>query len=544
MAAILFPANPAGQTPVNTFSPTSTPLANTSNSFTYTWNGTAWTSAPAGGGGGGTVTSVSGTLPISVATGTTTPVISIAAATAAAAGSIEIATLAEAAAGTDATRALTPESGVPKDAAGMTGAALIPGGNDAARPSPVTGMFRYNSQSGTPVSLEYYDGAAWSPVGGGTAATLAEAAAGTINTKFSSPQTAVPKDAAGMTGAALLPTGTNAQRTAIASPVAGMTRFNTDYTPDSLEVYDGAAWKQVAYVPVLGTLTDLIPTNGSVLPAGGTYENIIINAGVTVTVPAICQLRARTSIQVNGTVNVGTAWPGGSPAGTATSAGTAAVSPNAGQGIGQGGKTYGYSATISGTGGVAATFVVDTGSGGGSGGGAGGGGLVFICSGPITVGAAAVINAEGATAYGGAAIGGTLGVQIPGGGGGSGGLIYLESDTSITLAGTSALSVAGGNGFGGFAGGSRTAFGAGGGGGGGGGYIILSSPNTTSVPANFNVSGGAAGADFAGAPVGSPSFFGGYGGSFAGSGGDPGGGAAGAWALPGNPGLVLYNVYL
>jgi hypothetical protein len=44
---------------------------------------------------------------------------------------------------------------------------LIPGGNDGARPgTPVTGMFRYNSQSGTPVSLEYYDGAAWSGVGG------------------------------------------------------------------------------------------------------------------------------------------------------------------------------------------------------------------------------------------------------------------------------------------------------------------------------------------------------------------------------------------
>jgi hypothetical protein len=119
-------------------------------------------------GGTGTVTNVTGTLPITVATGTTTPVIAINAATNAAAGAIEIATLAEAATGTDATLALTPSTGVPKDAATMTGAALIPGGNDAARPgTPVTGMTRYNSQGGTPVNLEYYDGSSWTAVSRG-----------------------------------------------------------------------------------------------------------------------------------------------------------------------------------------------------------------------------------------------------------------------------------------------------------------------------------------------------------------------------------------
>ena len=158
MAAIIFPPNPAGQTPVNTFSTTSTPLANTANTFTYTWNGTAWTSAPAGGGGGGTVTGVTGTLPITVATGTTTPVIAINAATAAAAGSIEIATLAEAATGTDATRASTPQTAVPKDASGMTGAALIPTGTTLQQPAtPVAGMLRMNTTN-NPDSLEAYDG--------------------------------------------------------------------------------------------------------------------------------------------------------------------------------------------------------------------------------------------------------------------------------------------------------------------------------------------------------------------------------------------------
>jgi hypothetical protein len=56
--AIVFPPNPAGQTPSNTFSTTSTPLANTTNGYTYVWNGSAWTSTGSGGGGGGTVTSV------------------------------------------------------------------------------------------------------------------------------------------------------------------------------------------------------------------------------------------------------------------------------------------------------------------------------------------------------------------------------------------------------------------------------------------------------------------------------------------------------
>jgi len=40
--ALNFPANPAGQTPVNTYSPSSTPDS-TTNGATYIWNGTAWT---------------------------------------------------------------------------------------------------------------------------------------------------------------------------------------------------------------------------------------------------------------------------------------------------------------------------------------------------------------------------------------------------------------------------------------------------------------------------------------------------------------------
>ena len=50
--SINFPSNPAGQTPTNTFSPTSTPSA-TSNGITYIYDGTKWTTDSSGGGGGG-----------------------------------------------------------------------------------------------------------------------------------------------------------------------------------------------------------------------------------------------------------------------------------------------------------------------------------------------------------------------------------------------------------------------------------------------------------------------------------------------------------
>ena len=49
--AIEFPADPASQNPLNTFSPTSTPLANTTNSVTFLWDGDKWTATADGGGG-------------------------------------------------------------------------------------------------------------------------------------------------------------------------------------------------------------------------------------------------------------------------------------------------------------------------------------------------------------------------------------------------------------------------------------------------------------------------------------------------------------
>lgn len=40
--AIQFPADPSLQVPVNTFSPTSTPIANTDNLLSYVWDRNRW----------------------------------------------------------------------------------------------------------------------------------------------------------------------------------------------------------------------------------------------------------------------------------------------------------------------------------------------------------------------------------------------------------------------------------------------------------------------------------------------------------------------
>ena len=54
--AIQFPANPGGQTPINVFSPTSTPVANTDNKLTYVWDNEKWTVQSGLSGAAGTTT--------------------------------------------------------------------------------------------------------------------------------------------------------------------------------------------------------------------------------------------------------------------------------------------------------------------------------------------------------------------------------------------------------------------------------------------------------------------------------------------------------
>lgn len=122
----------------------------------------------------------------------------------------------------------------------QTGAAAIPAGPTGDRPlSASPGFLRYNSSS---TLMEYWDGAGWiSLVDQNEAATTTEAIAGIINSKYSSPATAIAKSSPGTTGAAVLPAGTTFDRPGLAAGLsAGWTRFNLDY--QRLEYFDGANW--------------------------------------------------------------------------------------------------------------------------------------------------------------------------------------------------------------------------------------------------------------------------------------------------------------
>jgi hypothetical protein len=72
---------------------------------------------------------------------------------------------------------------------------------------------------------------------------------------------------------------------------------------------------------------------------------------------------------------------------------------------------------------------------------------------------------------------------------------------------------------------------------------VVTSPSNTTAGPNFDVSGGAAGVDSAAAPI-SASYLGGWGGSWAGSGGNPNAGVHPNIAAPGAAGQVLINAYL
>lgn len=155
--------------------------------------------------------------------------------------------------------------------------------------------------------------------GGLTAASPAQAAAGTLNTVASTPQTAVPKDASGMTGAALMPGGTDAERAAIATPSGGMFRYNTTLSPDSMEFYDStqSSWVALATLPQLqgvsldaysnfsannGGFTDVATSpaftirNGVIVPAGYTnfivYSSLAFKAGYNTLVSAVSPFNA------------------------------------------------------------------------------------------------------------------------------------------------------------------------------------------------------------------------------------------------------------
>lgn len=117
----------------------------------------------------------------------------------------------------------------------------------SSTPPPVVGLpagsLYWNTISGR-LSILYDDGDStqWvQATPGGQFATNAEAITGTETDKALSPATGVAKDAPGMAGAAIIPSGTTAERPSPAS--VGMFRFNTDL--GATEVYTGTEWKVI-----------------------------------------------------------------------------------------------------------------------------------------------------------------------------------------------------------------------------------------------------------------------------------------------------------
>jgi hypothetical protein len=332
----------------------------------------------------------------------------------------------------------------------------------------------------------------------------------------------VPKDASGMTGAAILPSGTNAQRASIATPVVGMQRFNTDTGNE--EIYTGATlgWRNLAWNTLPPTSGDLtISANGPL--SGGTYTNVTINAGITATVSGLVEIVALGNITINGSINgVG----GGAQGGWINIGSSVTTFGQPGQGI-SAGSPAGFNPPLGAPGGSAISVSYLLASGGASGfitgganegysiGGKGGASLIIRCLGTLTVSGASTIDMSGSLGTSG-----STGMFVSGGGGGSGGLIYLEANT-LSVAGI--LNSKGGNGV-------NAISGYNGGGGGGGGYIVLTSPSTITDTSTKSVTGGAAGSGI------SSSGFGGGGGGF--------GGAGGTSQTAGSAGQILTNYYL
>jgi hypothetical protein len=375
--------------------------------------------------------------------------------------------------------------------------------------------------------------AAAPPAGGVPAASAAEAAAGLITTKYSSPATAVAKDAATTTGAALIPAGTDAQRAAIATPVVGMQRYNT--TSGYEEVYTGAGsgWLKLAYVAPKEQVTDLTYSANTTL-SDGVYlcRNLTINAGVTVTAGSQAVIFVCTGDAViNGNITATGAGPLG---GNSINNGQGGfVSSNPGTGLGSGvglfpGNSYTPSVSLSGSGGASGygtsnAVGLTTGPGG-----TGGGCILISAQGSITQGASSTLSSVGGAGVV-ASVSGATPTVGGGGGGGSGGSVILNSTKNLTVSGT--INVQGGNGAPGFSANGATA-GAYGGGGGGGGVVILETRGTLTNTATITLTGGTGGALIAGSQQNG----GGGGGSFGGKGGD------GINTVSnGLPGLILFT---
>jgi hypothetical protein len=335
-------------------------------------------------------------------------------------------------------------------------------------------------------------------------ATAAEAAAGASATLAAPVAYSVPKDAANMTGAAILPSGTDLQRAAIATPVVGMQRFNTDSGNE--EVYTGATlgWQNLAYSVTPATLVDVtIPTGASTLSPSYYCKNFTVTAGATLSCTGQgVYIRATGNVVINASTWTAVGVLG---AGVTSIPGGAVIGVNgAGLGAGQIGlttasKPYYVLAQLGGSSG--ASGITTSASPTNQQGGDAGGYIFIVADGNITLNGAVTMNCSG-SAGGGSGNGG-------GGGGGSGGDIILASQKTITSPATVTFNVSGGAGSNGIFSSSHAS----GGGGGGGGWVILQSANLVDSSTK-NLAGGAAGTDSGGAGTG-----GGGGGANAGAGG-------------------------
>ncbi len=298
------------------------------------------------------------------------------------------------------------------------------------------------------------------------AATLAEAAAGVLDTVFLSPKTGVPKDAAGMTGAAILPSGTDLQRAAIATPVVGMQRFNTDSGYG--EIYTGVTntWRKLAFVSAPNPL----PADVTIATGAQTIAPVIQCNNFTVTSGAIITpSTAGTIIIAYGDVTINAStwnFTGTGPVGGPNKNFSSTVLGESGIGYGPGrcindsggGISYAPAAFLGGSGGASGSN--NNGAAGNSPGGSGGGYILIKCLGSVTFTGAVTMNAAG---------GNSTAVNDGSGGGGGGGCICIFASDSITSPATVTFNVAGGN-----ASTGSNGFGAGGG---GGGWVILETAN-------------------------------------------------------------------
>jgi hypothetical protein len=331
------------------------------------------------------------------------------------------------------------------------------------------------------------------------AATLAEAAAGTLNTVFLSPQTGVPKDASGMTGAAILPSGTNLQRAAITTPVVGMQRFNTDSGNE--EVYTGVTggWKKLEWVATTNSLPAnyTVPTGAQTLPAYLECNDFTVTSGATIT-PTTNGAGSIIVAYGNVTINASTwNYTGTGPRGPSVVP-LSTIAPVGGTGYmvvsmttpgdGGGGVSYAPQAFLGGSAGGGCGTIA---GGNASSGGNGGGYIIIRCYGNITLTGTVTMNAKGGSSV-------VTGNGGAGGSGGGGGVINLHATGTLTTPSTVTFDVSGGNAS------TSEPYAISGCGGGGGGWVILESPNLvdSSVKVLTGGNGGPAGGSPTYPPIG------------------------------------------